>query len=88
MSLVEKKRHLVRDQVRTVETNAKLTNHGDVATCCHGLHKRLGTRFGNGSQVVDQLILGHANARIFNCQGRIGLVRHDLDEEIRLVLGG
>ena len=78
--------HLVRDQVGTVEANTELSNHGDVATSCHGLHESLGPRLCNGSQVVDQLVLGHANARVLNGQGRVGLVRNDLDEEVGLSL--
>merc|ERR1711966_591675 len=30
---------LVRDKVARVEANAKLTNHGNVAACSHGLHE-------------------------------------------------
>ena len=78
--------HLVRDQVGTVEANTELSNHGDVATSCHGLHESLGPRLCNGSQVIDQLVLGHANARVLNGQGRVGLVRNDLDEEVGLCL--
>ena len=62
------------------------SQHRIVATSCHGLHESLGPRLCNGSQVVDQLVLGHANARVLNGQGRVGLVRNDLDEEVGLSL--
>merc|ERR1719223_313485 len=78
--------HLVTHKVCTVEANAELSNHGHVATSSHGLHKCLGTTLGNGAKIVDQLVLGHANTRILNCQGRIGLVWYNLNVEIWLVL--
>ena len=39
--------HLVGDQIGRVETNTELPDHGDVAAGVHGLHKRLGTGFGD-----------------------------------------
>mmetsp|Transcript_116080 Transcript_116080/g.189073 ORF Transcript_116080/g.189073 Transcript_116080/m.189073 type:complete len:227 (+) Transcript_116080:88-768(+) len=78
--------HLVRDQVRRVEADAELADHRDVATCSHGLHEGLGPRFGDGAQVVDELILSHANARVLNGDGRVCLVRNDLDVEVGLCL--
>ena len=48
--------------------------------------KVLGTRFGDRPKIVHQLVLCHPNAGILNRDGRIGLVRNDLDEEIRLGL--
>mmetsp|Transcript_32725 Transcript_32725/g.59112 ORF Transcript_32725/g.59112 Transcript_32725/m.59112 type:complete len:227 (+) Transcript_32725:263-943(+) len=78
--------HLVRDQIGRVEAYTKLTNHGDVTACGHGLHESLGPGFGDGAQIVDELILGHSNARVLNGDGRVCLVRNDLDVEIRLCL--
>eukprot|EP00438_Fugacium_kawagutii_P005795 Skav203224 [mRNA] locus=scaffold2292:243446:246351:- [translate_table: standard] len=72
---------LVRDQVGTVEANAELSNHADVSSCSHGFHECLGSRLCNGAQVVDQLVLGHADAGVFNGQGGVGLIRNNLDEE-------
>ena len=78
--------NLVRDQVGAVEADAELANHTDVSSSCHCLHERLGPGLCNGSEVVDQLILGHANARVLDGQGRVGLVRNNLDEEVGLGL--
>mmetsp|Transcript_45227 Transcript_45227/g.81352 ORF Transcript_45227/g.81352 Transcript_45227/m.81352 type:complete len:444 (+) Transcript_45227:1069-2400(+) len=78
--------HLVSDQVGRVETDTELANHGDVATCGHGLHESLGARLGNCAKVVDELVLGHANARVLNGDGAVGLVWDDLDVEVRLSL--
>mmetsp|Transcript_77935 Transcript_77935/g.170723 ORF Transcript_77935/g.170723 Transcript_77935/m.170723 type:complete len:651 (-) Transcript_77935:325-2277(-) len=53
---------LVSHQVPGVETDTELTNHGDVTSSSHGLHEGLGARLGDGTQVVDELVLGHTNA--------------------------
>merc|ERR1719189_2843067 len=78
--------NLVRDQVCRVETNTELSNHRDVASSSHGFHESLGARFGNSSKIVDELVLGHANPRVFDRDGGVGLVWYDLDEEVRLCL--
>mmetsp|Transcript_11136 Transcript_11136/g.19347 ORF Transcript_11136/g.19347 Transcript_11136/m.19347 type:complete len:227 (+) Transcript_11136:214-894(+) len=78
--------HLIRYQICRVEAYSELANHGDVTTRSHGLHESLGPGFGDGAQIVDELILGHSNARVLNGDGRVCLVRNDLDVEIRLCL--
>ena len=78
--------HLVRHEVSTVEAHAKLPDHGDVSASRHCLHKGLCATFGNSAQIVDKLILRHADARVLDGEGRVGLVRDDLDEEIGLGL--
>ena len=78
--------NLVRNQIRRIEPNAELSNHGDVAASTHGLHESLGTRFGNRPKMVHELVLCHPNARILDLDGQIVFVRNDLDEEIRLGL--
>mmetsp|Transcript_53431 Transcript_53431/g.149254 ORF Transcript_53431/g.149254 Transcript_53431/m.149254 type:complete len:311 (-) Transcript_53431:192-1124(-) len=78
--------HLVRDEVRGVETDSELPDHGDVAAGCHCLHEGLGARLGDGAEVVDQLVLGHADARVLDRDGGVGLVGDDLDIKIRLGL--
>merc|ERR1719453_1984494 len=77
---------LVRHKVAGVETDTKLTNHGDVTTSGHGLHEGFSSRLGNGSKVVDELVLGHTNTRVLDCDGGVGLIRDDLDEEVWLIL--
>ena len=47
----------VGNQVGGVETNTELTDHGDISTSGESLHELLGTRAGNGTQVVDQVLL-------------------------------
>merc|ERR1719329_145077 len=78
--------HLVGHKVSRVETDTELTNHRNVTAGGHGLHESLGARLGNGSKIVDELILCHANTRILNGQCGIGLVRNDLDVEVWLRL--
>merc|ERR1712238_405164 len=76
----------VGHKVRRVEAHAELTNHADVATRSHRLHEGLCATLRNGTKIVDQLILRHANTRILDGDGRVRFVWHDLDEEIRLRL--
>merc|ERR1719230_1239114 len=78
--------NLVRDQVTRVKPNPELADHGDVATRGHGLHEGFGARLRDGAQIVDQLVLGHADARIFDCEGGVSLVGDNLDVEVRLSL--
>jgi len=63
-----------------------LTDHGDVSSGLECLHEGLGARLGNGTQVVDEVGLGHADAAVDDGQGLGLLVGHDLDEEVLLGL--
>ena len=40
--------------------------------------------FGDNSQIVDHLVLGHADARVFDGDGGVSLVWDDLDEKVWL----
>ena len=63
-------------------TNAEVFNHVEVAACTHGLHDN----FGDFPGIVHELVIYHTNARIVDRDGRIGLVRNGLNEEIWLGL--
>ena len=80
------KLHLLRHKVGRVETDAELPDHRDVAAGRHGLHEGLRPGLRDGAQVVDQLVLGHANARVPDRHRVVRLVRDDLDVEVRLGL--
>ena len=67
-----------------VEAYAELPDHGNVSACCHGLHESFGARLGDGAQVVDELVLSHADAGILNGDCGVGLVGDDFDEEVWL----
>ena len=62
-------RHPLRHQVGGVETHAELTDHRDVCSSLQGLHEGLGARLGDGSQVVDKVGLGHADAGVDQGEG-------------------
>lgn len=47
-----------------------------------GLHESLGTRFRDGSKVIDQVSLGHSNSCVQNGQGFVSFVWSDLDEQL------
>jgi len=56
--------NLVSDKIGRVETHTKLTNHGNVGASLQSFHKSLGTRLGDGAQVVDQVGFGHADTGV------------------------
>lgn len=58
------------------------TDHGDVGSGLECLHEGLGSGLGDGSQVVDEVGLGHADTGVHNGQGLLLLVGGDLDVEI------
>ena len=82
--------YLVCHEVCRVETHTELTDHGDVSSGLEGLHEGLGARLGDGTQVVDQVGLGHANTAVDDGQGLVLRIGHDLDEKLflGLKLGG
>jgi len=47
----------VGNEVCRVETNTELTNHGNISTCGEGLHKLLGARSCDGTEVVDEVLI-------------------------------
>lgn len=67
-----------------VESHSELTNHGDICTSFESLHKSFGSRFGNGSQVGDKLLLGHSNTCINNDQSFVSFIWNYLNFELRL----
>ena len=82
--------NFVGNQVSGVETHAELANHGNVGAGLESFHESFGSGLGNGTQVVDQIGLGHANTGVNDGEGLGFPVWDDLDEELllRLELGG
>jgi len=78
--------HLVGNQVGRVETDTELANHRNITALVHGLHESLGARFGDRSEVVHQVGLGHTNTGVLDGQGVVGLIRKDLNVEVWLRL--
>ena len=73
--------NFVGNQVGRVESHTELANHRNISTSLEGLHEGLCAGLGDGSQVVDQVSLGHADTGVLDGQG-LGLpVGGDLDEE-------
>ena len=87
----------VGDEVCGVETNTKLTNHGNISACGQGLHELLGARSCDRTEVVDEILrmleeftvgwqitysLGHANTSVTDCEGLVLLVGDDVDTQI------
>jgi hypothetical protein len=53
-----------------------------------GFHEGLGTRLGDGTEVVDKFLLGHTDTSIFDDEEIVGSVGGDLDLEVRFVVDG
>ena len=75
-------RHLLGHQVRRVEADAKLANHRNVGARLERLHERLGARLGNRAQVVNEVGLGHPEARVANRERPVGLVGNELNVQV------
>merc|ERR1712066_607771 len=73
---------LVCDKVRRVEADAELADHAHVTTSGHGLHEGLRAGLSDGAKIVDELVLRHTDTGVLDANGRVGLVRDDLDEEV------
>jgi len=54
------------NQISGIETDTKLSNHRNISTTGKGFHEGLSTGFGDGTEVIDQLLLGHTNTGIPN----------------------
>ena len=76
--------NLLGDEVGGVETDAELANHGDVGARGERLHEGLGAGPGDGTEVVHEVSLGHADAGVDDGEGVVGLVGHDVDEQLGL----
>lgn len=64
------------------KANTELTDHRNVSAALQSLHKGLGSRLGNGSQVVDKVGLGHTDTSIAQSQHLVLNVRNDLNEQV------
>jgi len=76
----------VGDEVGGVETDTELTNHGDVTTSFDGFHEGLGAGAGDGTEVGDEVGLGHTDAGVDDGDGLGGLVGDDLDVKVFFTL--
>lgn len=75
---------LVSNKVGRVETDTELTDHGDISARGESFHESLGTGFGDGTKVVDEIGLGHTNTAIADRQDVVFLVGDDANVEILL----
>mmetsp|Transcript_28036 Transcript_28036/g.47539 ORF Transcript_28036/g.47539 Transcript_28036/m.47539 type:complete len:303 (-) Transcript_28036:65-973(-) len=78
--------HPLRNQIGGVKPDTELSNHADVSTGGQRLHELLSSGARDGTQVVDHVSLGHTNPRVNDCQGLVGLVWHNVDEEVGLLV--
>mmetsp|Transcript_18093 Transcript_18093/g.30891 ORF Transcript_18093/g.30891 Transcript_18093/m.30891 type:complete len:540 (-) Transcript_18093:58-1677(-) len=78
--------HLLGHEVGGVETHSELTDHADVGASGDGLHEVPGAGLGDGSEVVDEVALGHSDSTVVDGEGVVSLVRNDPDFEVGLGL--
>ena len=74
--------HPLGHEVRRVETDTELADHADVRARRQRLHERLGARLGDRAEVVDQVGLGHAAARVADAEHLVRLVGRDADVQL------
>ena len=76
----------VSDEVGRVEADTELADHRQISAGLDRLHEGLGARLGDRAQVVDQIVLCHADTRVLDGQ-RLGLlVRDQLNLQLLLRL--
>jgi len=77
--------HMISNQVAGVETDTKLTDHGNISsTLLELLHELLGTRASDCTEAVDEISLGHTDTSILDGEGAMFLVRDDTNAHLRL----
>ena len=74
-------------QVSGVETYTELPDHTDVSTCAKCFHESFCTRLGNGTEVLLQFLLGHADTAIADGQDLLLVVNLDANLEVSGVTG-
>ena len=71
--------HLVRDEVDRVEADAELADERDVGARREGLDELGCPGPGDGAQVLDEVLLGHADTAVADRQGALLLVEANQD---------
>jgi hypothetical protein len=74
----------IGNKISRIETDTKLSNHGDISTARKSLHKGLSTGLGDSTKIVDQLLLGHTDTGIPESKGIVGLIGNNPDSEVGL----
>merc|ERR1719474_1898837 len=72
----------VRDQVGGVEADAELTDHRNVRAGRQGFHEGLSAGFCDGSEIVDEIGFGHADAGVPKRQSLVLRIRNNPDLEL------
>jgi hypothetical protein len=78
----------VSNQVSGVESDTELTDHTDISASLEGFHESFGSGLGNGTQVVDQVGLGHTDTGVSEDQLFLFFVWDDIYSHIFHVLEG
>ena len=77
---------LLGNEISGVETDTELTDHANIGTSGDSLHETSGSRFGNGTKVVNEITFGHTNTTILNGKSVVSFIWDDLDSKIWLSL--
>jgi hypothetical protein len=75
--------NLVSDEIGGVETNSKLSDHGNIGSGGKSFHEGLGSGFGDGTKIVDKFLLGHTDTSVPEGKGVVALIGDNLNSEIR-----
>jgi hypothetical protein len=63
-----------------------LTNHRDISALAECFHESFGSWLGDGSEVGNELLLGHTDTSVSKCESVGGFIGDDLDFEVGLVV--
>jgi len=74
--------YFIGDEISRVETNTELTDHRDISSWWESFHESFGTRFGDGTKIVDHFLFGHTDTSIPESEGIGVFVRDNSDSEI------
>ena len=72
------------DEIGGIETDTELSDHRDVSSRRESLHESLGSGLGDGSEMIDQILLGHTDTAIFDRESVVRLVWDNIDAHLFL----
>lgn len=78
----------VSDKIHRIESNSELANQSQVGPVVEALQEFLGSRLGQSSQVVHQIVVGHSEASVANGDRTQLFVEGDFDAQLLQVTKG
>ena len=70
------------NQISRVESDSELSDHRNISSWGECFHESFGSRFSNGTQIVDQFLFSHTNTGVPNSQSVVGFVWNNSNSEV------